>query len=136
MDPDECRRRFAAADHAYLATTGTDAMPHLVPVTHALVDDQVLLAVDHKPKRTPALRRLRNIAENPRVSLLVDHYRDDWELLWWVRADARAEVVTHGPAHDWVVAELSARYPQYQGRPPTGPAIVAHVDRWTGWSAA
>ena len=136
MGPDECRRRFAAADHAYLATTGADAMPHLVPVVHALVDDQVLLVVDHKPKRTWALRRLRNITENPRVALLVDEYGDDWERLWWVRADARAEIVTSGPAHDQAVAALSERYPQYRRRPPAGPAIVARVERWTGWAAA
>ncbi len=136
MDADECRRRLGAADHAYLATTGSDAAPHIVPVAHALVDDQVMLVVDDKPKRTRALRRLRNIAENPRVCLLVDAYQDDWTRLWWVRADAHAEVVAGGPRHHAAVDALALRYPAYRDRRPTGPVIVARVDRWTGWSAS
>ncbi|MCU1432612.1 MAG: class F420-dependent oxidoreductase, partial [Actinotalea sp.] len=58
MHDDECRRRFGSADHAYLATVGPDAAPHLVPVVFDLTGDQVVTAVDHKPKRSTALRRL------------------------------------------------------------------------------
>ena len=98
MDPAECRRRFGSARRAVLATTGSDNQPHLVPVTFALLDDEVLVhAVDHKPKRTTALRRLRTIAENPRVAFLADRYDDDWARLWWIRADGEA-VAAHPPA--------------------------------------
>lgn len=135
MDPDECRARFASQRRAVLATTGLDGVPHLVPVTFALLDDVVVHAVDHKPKRTTALRRLRNVAENPRVALLVDHYTDDWSVLWWVRADASAEVVTDGPRHAAAVAALVGRYPQYADVPPVGPVVWADVRRWSGWSA-
>jgi len=136
MDPGECRRRFAAAEHAYLATTGADAVPHVVPVVFALAGDEVVVVVDHKPKRTTALRRLRNIRENPRVCFLADAYSADWDQLWWVRADARAEVIDVGPRHDDAVVRLARRYPQYRDRVPTGPVVIARVERWTGWSAA
>jgi PPOX class probable F420-dependent enzyme len=135
LDADGCRRRFGAAAHAYLATAGADQAPHLVPVTFALVADEVVVVVDHKPKRTAALRRLRNIRENPRVCFLVDEYAADWARLWWVRADARAQVIVEGTRHDAAVAQLQARYPQYRDRVPTGPVIVARVHRWTGWLA-
>ena len=71
--------------------------PHVVPCTFALLGDATIVsAVDHKPKRTTALRRLANIAANPRVALLADHYDDDWEALWWARADGTARVVAPG----------------------------------------
>ncbi|MDO8107008.1 TIGR03668 family PPOX class F420-dependent oxidoreductase [Isoptericola sp. b441] len=138
MDVDECRHRFAAAPHGYLATADPAGRPHVVPVTFAVTEDEVVTAVDHKPKRTGdphRMRRLRNIAANPRVSLLADHYDEEWDELWWVRADATASVVDDGPVHERAVALLAARYPQYREVRPTGPVILATVSRWTGWSA-
>ena len=123
-----------------MATVGSDAHPHLVPVTFALLDDGTLVtAVDHKPKRTTALKRLANIAVNPQVSLLVDLYSDDWSALWWARADGVARVV--GPAREpelrgLAVDALAARYEQYARRPPTGDLIVVGVTRWSGWQAS
>ena len=87
LDPADARDRFAAARVARLATAGADGVPHLVPVTFAVVRDApgadaapdvITVAVDHKPKTTTALRRLANIAENPAVCLLVDAYDEDW----------------------------------------------------------
>ena len=92
LDVDDARRRFAAARVARLATVAGDGQPHLVPVVFAVEGDTVLIAVDAKPKRHRALKRLRNIADHPAVSLLVDHYDDDWSALWWVRADGVATV--------------------------------------------
>jgi PPOX class probable F420-dependent enzyme len=135
MDADECRRRFAAVRHAFLATAGEDRWPHVVPVVFALDDDRIVVAVDSKPKRTTALRRLRNIEQNPRVCFLVDHYDDDWTRLWWVRADARARVVAGGAEREAAVALLAGRYRQYVDDVPTGPVILAEVVRWSGWSA-
>ncbi|MGH8824973.1 MAG: TIGR03668 family PPOX class F420-dependent oxidoreductase [Jiangellaceae bacterium] len=133
LDRQTCRVRMSAARVAHLATAGSDHRPHLVPVTFAVVgDDLILLAVDQKPKSTTNLRRLRNIAENPRVALLCDHYEDDWTRLWWVRADGRAEIAHAGPD----LAPLVAKYDQYQREPPRGPVVVITVDRWTGWSHA
>jgi len=130
----EARRRFAAARVARLATVGADGRPHLVPVTFAVAGDVIVTAVDHKPKRTTALRRLANIAANPRVSLLVDEYSEDWTSLWWVRADGPARVVEAGPDRATAAARLVAKYDQYRARPPAGPAIVIEVRRWRGWA--
>ena len=126
------RARFAAARVARLATVSPDGAPHLVPVTFAVAGDVIWTAVDHKPKRTRALRRLANIEANPRVSLLVDEYADDWGALWWARADGMARVVEDVAE---AVDALAARYPQYRSRPPEGPAIRVDVERWSGWRA-
>src|ERR1700759_4185393 len=92
--------RFAPAPVARLATAALDGRPHLVPVVFALHDDVIYTAVDAKPKTTRRLRRLANIERNPQVSLLVDHYADDWTQLWWVRADGVAAIHSHGePMH-------------------------------------
>jgi PPOX class probable F420-dependent enzyme len=127
--------RFASATVARLATVGATGAPHLVPITFALLDERTLVtAVDHKPKRTTALQRLANIEANPQVSVLVDHYEDDWERLWWVRADGRARVEKAAPAG--AAEALAERYIQYRERPPHGPFIVVHVQRFSSWSAA
>ncbi|MCL3862505.1 TIGR03668 family PPOX class F420-dependent oxidoreductase [Actinotalea sp. K2] len=135
LDPDECRRRFGASEHAYLATVGPDGAPHLVPVVFDLTDDRITVAVDHKPKRTTALQRLRNIAADPRVTLLADHWSTDWQELWWVRADGEATVVDSGREHEAAVRRLQRRYAQYVTTPPRGPVILTVVHRWTGWEA-
>lgn len=134
MDPAQCRARFAAATVARLATCGSDGLPHLVPVVFACDGSTIVTAVDHKPKRSWDLRRLRNIADNPAVAFLVDEYDDDWSRLWWVRAEATARVVVDGAEHAAAVAALVARYAQYRDHPPAGPVIVARVERWSGWS--
>ena len=85
--------RFAAARIARLATVGADGVPHLVPLVFALDSDAIYSCVDHKPKRTTALRRLKNISGNPAVTLLVDHYDENWDHLWWVRVDGRARIL-------------------------------------------
>ncbi|QBI56394.1 TIGR03668 family PPOX class F420-dependent oxidoreductase [Streptomonospora litoralis] len=144
---EQCRDRFARARVARLATADPSARPHLVPVTFALVTgpgdaaDTVAFAIDHKPKSTTALRRLANIADNPQVCLLADEYSDDWEHLWWVRADGRARIVEPGtdtegtpPEHRTAVRHLQERYSQYRDTPPAGPVVLIEVTRWSGWS--
>ena len=121
---------------ARLATVGAGGTPHLVPVTFALAGDTIVTAVDGKPKRGRPLRRIENVAANPRVSLLVDAYDADWTRLWWARADGRATVLTDGAELEGALAALRARYPQYATVALTGPAMVIAVDRWSGWSAS
>jgi len=135
LTADEARARFAAARVARLATTGNDARPHLVPVTFAVDGDTIFSAVDQKPKSTTALRRLRNVTENPSVSLLADHYEDDWDTLWWVRADGTAAILA-GDAQQRPLALLATRYPQYLQAPPPGPVLAVTVTHWSGWAAA
>lgn len=136
---DEARSRFAAAAVARLATVAPSGRPHLVPVTFAIDGDRILTAVDHKPKRSTDLARLRNLRADPRVCLLADHYEKRWETLWWVRADGAARVLdeldeedaaTHAEALDL----LAGKYEQYRERPPAGPVVEVVVERWTGWA--
>jgi PPOX class probable F420-dependent enzyme len=137
VDAAAARSQFAAARVARLATAGADGRPHVVPVVFALDGDTLYTAVDDvKPKATQRLRRLRNIAENPAVALLADHYDDDWSALWWVRADGAARLVDPGePEAGRARALLAERYPQYRAAPPPGPVIAVAVERWTGWAA-
>ena len=128
-------QRFAAARVARLATVGADGSPHLVPVVFAVDGDTVVIAIDHKPKARRDVRRLANIRANPAVSLLVDHYADDWSTLWWVRADGVAHVVDDPAGMAGPIDLLVAKYPQYQEIRPAGPVIVVRVSRWREWSA-
>jgi PPOX class probable F420-dependent enzyme len=130
----QARERFAAARVARLATADAGGRPHLVPVVFAVQDDRVYSAVDAKPKRTTALRRLANIRENPAVALLADHYEEDWDALWWVRAEGIGRVLEpeDGEARH-AVALLRARYPQQYA---VGAVLAVDVERWSGWAAA
>jgi PPOX class probable F420-dependent enzyme len=136
MSEQEARARFDLARVARLATVDASGRPHLVPTVFAVDHDTLYSAVDHKPKRTTALRRLANIAANPAVSVLVDHYDDaDWQELWWARADGSARVLAaDDPDARRGVALLVARYPQYVDRPPDGAVIAVAVERWLSWS--
>jgi len=147
MAVDEARRRFALARVARLATVGGNGRPHLVPVTFAVslavTGDTVVTAVDHKPKRSPRLKRLGNIAAHPAVCLLVDEYDENWQRLWWVRADGDARVVpppvedgaAASPDHRDAIELLRRKYPQYGPRPPDGSVVLITVRGWRGWSA-
>lgn len=136
MTPDEARARFEESSVAYLATVGVEGAPHIVPITFALDHDTLCTAVDAKPKRGIPLRRFENVAANPRVSVLVDRYDDDWTRLWWARADGDARVVTDGEELERARSALRERYPQYARVALSGPAMVIAVERWSGWSAA
>jgi PPOX class probable F420-dependent enzyme len=135
----DAHARFRHARVARLATASADGRPHLVPITFALLaDDTLVTAVDHKPKRTTALRRLANLRANPTATVLADHYSEDWEELWWARADGRARVLEPGEQEDvreTALDALAARYHQYRERRPEGPVIVLSVERWSSWSA-
>jgi PPOX class probable F420-dependent enzyme len=138
MEAGEARARFAAKRVARLATADFSGQPHLVAICFALAGDVAYTAIDHKPKATMNLRRLRNIMMNSRVSLLADHYEDDdWARLWWVRADGSARQLDAGePEHERAVELLVERYRQYREQPPAGPVIAVDVERWVGWAAA
>lgn len=141
MDDAQARALFAAAPVARLATVDAQGRPYLVPLTFCLasdaggqVGDVIYSAVDAKPKTTRNLKRLRNIASNPAVAVLADHYEADWLRLWWVRADGLARVIDDGPDFDAAIAGLQAKYPQYRQAVPAGPVIVITVSGWSGWA--
>ena len=133
-DPDAASL-FANGAVATLATVGPTGAPHVVPVVFAVHGDVVYTAVDAKRKSTQRLRRLANIEANPQVSMLVDHYADDWTQLWWVRADGAASV--HYSGEDMAVgyALLRQKYVQYQRIALDGPVVTVAVHRWSSWRA-
>jgi PPOX class probable F420-dependent enzyme len=122
---------------AYLATVSAAGSPHLVPITFAVYEAEIVSIVDHKPKSTGELQRLRNILAHPRVSLLTDNYDEDWHSLWWARADGIAELIpSTAPQYPQLRQLLVGKYPQYQADPPFGHVVHISVERWSGWSAA
>lgn len=131
------RERVAAARVGRLATLRADGSPRLVPVTFVLVDGLVCFAVDEvKPKTTTRLARLADIARDPRVGLVVDHYAEDWSTLWWVRVDGTAEVHEEGALRERALGALVAKYEPYAAAPPDGVVVVINPTRWSGWSAS
>lgn len=125
---------MTAARVARLATVRPDGHPHVVPIVFALEVETIVTAIDHKPKTTTSLQRLRNIEALPVASVIVDHYEDDWSRLWWVRGDGTARIVPEG--REWAegIDRLTRKYHQYREEPPRGPVIVVTVDRWTSWA--
>ncbi|MGO9898587.1 MAG: TIGR03668 family PPOX class F420-dependent oxidoreductase [Solirubrobacteraceae bacterium] len=134
MTDAQAQALFAAGRVAHLATASAGGCPHLVPIVFVVHGDHIYSAVDAKPKRTTALRRLANVRENACVALLVDHYDDaDWSALWWVRADGRGRVLEPEQEEaQRAVALLHERYPQQE---KTGVVLAVDVERWSGWSA-
>ena len=135
MDQSEMRHRVEMSFVARLATVGGDGRPHIVPISFGLDDKMLYFAVDFKPKRTSNLKRLRNIAANPAVSVLVDHYEADWDRLWWVRFDGTARIVTEHYEVERALGLLAQRYDQYREKRPAGPVVAISIERMTGWSA-
>ena len=128
------RDRVKNARVARLATVRPDGRPHIVPITFAIDQDTIVTAVDHKPKTTGNLQRLRNIESHPFASVVIDHYDEDWSSLWWVRGDGNARLVVEGLEHEKAVSRLADKYDPYRSRPPRGPVIVIDIARWTWWT--
>jgi PPOX class probable F420-dependent enzyme len=120
---------------ARLATTDPDGRPHLVPIVFALDGDTLYSAVDRKPKRSQNLRRIANARARPDVTILVDHYEEDWDRLWWIRLRGRARVLDGGEEHDRALALLREKYPQYRKQPPGGPVLAVDIMERRQWSA-
>jgi PPOX class probable F420-dependent enzyme len=128
--------RFAGAPVARLATLHGGA-PRIVPVTFAWWRGTAVWAVDDvKPKRGRRLRRLADIAADPRVSLLADHYDDDWSRLWWVELQGTAAELADPGAAELALDALTARYPRYAGARPPGPVVAVTPTAWSWWSAS
>jgi PPOX class probable F420-dependent enzyme len=139
---EEALRFLAGARAARLATADRGATPHLVPVVFAVGGDRVFIPIDRKPKRDPdpnALRRVRNLRENPRAALLADRYDEDWKQLAWVRVDGPVELVESGPIYREGVRLLTEKYPQYRAIPlldeGSGLLIVLRIAAVRSWRA-
>jgi PPOX class probable F420-dependent enzyme len=135
LAPDEVRQRFDRARIGYLATVSNDGGPHVVPVTFALSQNAIVTVTDRKPKSSTRLQRHRNIEAQPLASVLIDHYDEDWNTLWWARADGGADLVRPtNPGYVEAISALIRKYPQYADDRPDGLMIRINVRRWLGWS--
>lgn len=115
FEPEE-RRYIETARIGRLATADAGGRPHVVPVCFALVDEQVVTSIDEKPQdvQANALRRSRNIRENPHVALVVDHYTEEWSQLGWVQIRGTAtHLKSDDPSHADAVTALQGKYHQY-----------------------
>lgn len=122
-----------------LATVDATFMPHVVPVCYARINGVVYIALDEKPKRVEAwaLKRVRNILQNPRAALVVDHYDDaDWSRLGWVMLRGRAEIIERGVEQAAALANLLSRYDQYSAMClEDRPVIALRIEKVTSWGA-
>jgi PPOX class probable F420-dependent enzyme len=135
MDEARMWQLVAAARVGRLATIAPGGRPHLVPICFALQGDVLYSAVDEKPKRSRRLQRIENVRAHPDVTVLVDHYEEDWSRLWWVRLRGRGRVVEDGPGLEAALELLAEKYAQYRQQPPAGPVLAIRIDEWRGWSA-
>jgi PPOX class probable F420-dependent enzyme len=117
---------------AVLSSVGADGSPHSVPVVFAVIDKEIVTPIDEKPKSGKKLGRIRNIENNPQVSLLFDHWDEDWTRIGWVMVRGRARVDVRTDA----IAPLKERYPQYDTTELAlkGDAIVVEPERIMWWT--
>jgi PPOX class probable F420-dependent enzyme len=122
---------------ARLATCGADNAPHVVPICFVVSGDRLYSVVDEKPKRTrTALKRLRNVRENPRAAVLVDHYEEDWSRLAYAMLRGLATEVTDASEYATALAWLRAKYPQYRSMDLAGdrnPMLRLSIEKVTYW---
>jgi PPOX class probable F420-dependent enzyme len=122
-----------------LATADRSGQPLVVPICYAFDGRHCYSAIDLKPKRaTSHLKRLGNIRENPHVSLLIDHYEEEWSRLHYVIIQARAEILSEGREFSEAVGLLVSKYPQYHTMPldrEAGTMIKISPHRVIEWRA-
>lgn len=128
------RRLVQEARVARFATVRPDGRPHVVPVVFAVEEDVLYSSVDEKPKSSRRLQRVTNMRREPRVSVLVDEYDEDWTQIWWVRLDGRADVLEDGPGRERGLELLAEKYSQYRDMPIQGEVIVVRIESWRGWA--
>lgn len=114
----------------FLATL-TENVPHIVPVVFVRQDDQISCPIDGKPKSKQNLRRVKNLETNPNAALMLDHYSEDWEKLWWLRLDCRASVVEMSPE---IAALLRQKYSGYEDYDVGTSVIELICFNWNFWS--
>jgi PPOX class probable F420-dependent enzyme len=127
---------------ARFATMSKADQPQIVPIVFVRTDDAIFSPIDGKPKRTDNLQRIRNVARDGTVSLLLDHYDADWRALWWLRVDGVASVVDGAKLPPGKLALIDAalrrKYPQYEFTPVfRDHATLIRIDpeRHVAWSA-
>jgi PPOX class probable F420-dependent enzyme len=135
MLSDEQTRFLASCRVGHLATADARAAPHLVPVCFVVSEGALYITIDQKPKGdVRALKRLKNIIENPVAAFLADRWDEDWTRLGWVMLRGPAEILADGAEHDRAQALLRSRYPQYRTMALDDfPVIAMRIARVTSW---
>lgn len=138
---DAARAFLDAHAVGHLATADASGAPHVIPLCYARLGDRLYFVADDKPKRhgPRALKRLANIATNPRVALVVDDYDDDWRRLAYLLLHLDAAVVDDRAEYDAACAALRTRYAPYRDMPlalATHPLVRMTVRRWHLWRAS
>jgi PPOX class probable F420-dependent enzyme len=135
MLSDEQSRFLARRRVGHLATADARAAPHLVPVCFVVSEGALYITIDQKPKgNVRALKRLRNIIDNPVAAFVADRWDENWTRLGWVMLRGPAEILADGVEHDRAQALLRSRYPQYQGMALNDlPVIAIRIERVTSW---
>ena len=134
------REFVAAARLAHLATADASGAPHNVPLCYWFDGDHIYFAIDEKPKRQAglALKRMRNIAENPRVAVVIDHYEEDWSQLAYVLIRGHARVVEDPEEYLVALRHLRDKYLLYRGMsmtPEKNPIVKIEPESVHAWGA-
>ena len=134
------RSELNRARVAHFASS-TGKRPSLVPVCFVLIGDTAYHALDAKPKAVGArqLARVKNVRANPNAALLIDHYQENWNRLWYAMIHGRARVIERGAEHRRAIVALKRKYPQYRRTAPlSADALVIALDagRLSHWRAS
>ena len=138
LEPEAIDALLARWPVARLVTLGPEGRPAPLPIVFARAGSDLYSPIDGKPKRATELARERNLRADPRVALLLDHYEDDWERLWWLRVEGRATLVP-AAEHPRALDALRAKYPQYASVPLTSgePRLLRiAIERVSSWRAS
>jgi PPOX class probable F420-dependent enzyme len=131
-------RLLRSARVAHLATADANGQPHVIPICFVFDGANFCSPIDEKPKRVTAskLKRLRNIRENPRVALVIDHYDENWTKLAYILIIGKARVLVSGAIHRKAVNLLRRKYSQYRKMSIDRlPMILIRPTRMTTWGA-
>ena len=136
LTPDQAFARLSAHAHGVLSTLHPERGIDSVPVVYAIDGSHLGIPIDTiKPKSTTNLRREENAANDPRATLLIDHWDDeDWSQLWWVRVTLRAVANPSTEITERLADLLAARYVQYRDK-PFARIMIFEITNATGWSA-
>jgi PPOX class probable F420-dependent enzyme len=132
------REFVSVARVGHLATATLDGVPHNVPLCFWFDGTNFYFAIDQKPKRESGLKlkRMRNIASNPRVALMIDHYEEDWASLAYVLVNGRAHVVEAPEEYMMALRNLRDKYPQYRAmalNPESNPLVKIEPENVHVW---
>ena len=132
-------RLLSEARVGHLATASESGVPHVIPVCFAFDGAAIYSVLDQKPKRAALtrLRRVRNIQANPQVSLVVDHYEEDWQRLWYILVTGEADLLVEGDLRESAIALLRQKYQQYRDMDiDQNPVIQITPTKVVSWNSA